>query len=372
MDVRRSFYVYDICVVHLRLTAPRYKAIDIMYSLNGTQFGRVLLALAILALAMFARIAGADEVKQAVKPAAKSAPQDVAVGFYPYTIYALSQQDNIFSADFYMWMRWKGELDPTATVEFVNNVERSEFVSNRVFEKPVVFDDGQSLQQMRVQGKFSQPLSLHNYPLDKHELNIALQDNTFPIDELIYREDVGQSNLASKIVLPGWKITGWKITSEPQTFSTDFGDIRKKERAAYSTIRFTLSIERTLSFFVWKLMLPLAIVLLLGCSALFIHPEYSDTRLGAPTTALLSLVFLQQSYSSTLPEIGYLVLLDKIYVLAYVVVLVLMISTIITSAKVRQGGDENIAQAIRQDRFVVCGMFLAFVVGGAFLLLNQT
>ena len=73
-------------------------------------------------------------------------------------------------------------------------------------------------------------------------------------------------------------------------------------------------------------------------------------RLAGPATALLTLVFLQQAYTSTLPEVGTLVLLDKIYVLAYVVVVGLIATTILTSHWIR-GDEANAAKAQRlKDR----------------------
>ncbi len=221
-----------------------------------------------------------------------------------------------------------------------------------------------------MQGQFFQPLSLDNYPLDKHELSITLEDSTYPIDKLAYQEDVGQSGLDSRVSLAGWKITGWKVTAEPHAYASKFGELNTTPPPAYSSIRYSVSIERPLNFFVWKLLLPLLIVLLLGCSALFVHPTYTEVRLAAPATALLSLVFLQQAYSASLPEVGYLVLLDKVYVLAYILVVALMLSTIITSSWVRDGDAAQIKRSIQWDRLIVTCMLLFFLVGTGVLIFS--
>ena len=54
---------------------------------------------------------------------------------------------------------------------------------------------------------------------------------------------------------------------------------------------------------------------------LTIQPELADVRTALTATALLTLVFLQKSYSDDLPAVGTLVLMDKIYAVAYVLVL---------------------------------------------------
>jgi hypothetical protein len=104
-------------------------------------------------------------------------------------------------------------------------------------------------------------------------------------------------------------------------------------------------------------------VLLLGCSVLFVHPSFVEVRLAGPATAMLALVFLQQTYSSSLPENGELVLLDKIYALAYGLVIGLIATTIVTSHWIRQNPAANTARAVRLDRLTARVPFGLFVAG---------
>ncbi|WP_051543066.1 hypothetical protein [Thiothrix lacustris] len=323
-------------------------------------------------LAMLASLLCISTARAANSIDSNGTPQTVAVGFYPMILHSLNQQNSTFYADLYVWMRWKGDpkRDPTATTEFVNNVEKWGFSNNSTYETPKKLLNGEYLKELHVQGQFFQPLLLDNYPLDKHELSIVLEDSTYPINELLYKEDIGQSGLDARVNLAGWKITGWTVTTEPHAYASKFGELSTTPPPAYSSIRYTVNIERPLNFFVWKLLLPLLIVLLLGCSALFIHPTYTEVRLAAPATALLSLVFLQQAYSASLPEVGYLVLLDKVYVLAYILVVGLMLSTIITSSWIRTGDEVQIKRTIQWDKLIVICMLLFFVVGTSVLLIS--
>jgi hypothetical protein len=47
-----------------------------------------------------------------------------------------------------------------------------------------------------------------------------------------------------------------------------------------------------------------------------------DVRLAIPTTALLTLIFLQQSYRADLPPLSYTTFLDMLYIYAYLVSIV--------------------------------------------------
>lgn len=291
----------------------------------------------------------------------------VTVGLYIVEIHGLDQQASTFYADFYLWMRWRGDLDPTPTFEFLNNTERWSLTKTRIFEEPATLQDGERLQQFHIQGQFFEPLVLQDYPLDRHELRIKIEDSTWSTDQLVYVPDFEQSALSPDVHVPGWEITGWNLEVHEHQYNTDFGD----DSAAapnYSRMEFALAIERPESYFRWKLLLPLLIVLLLGCSVLVVHPTYAEVRLAGPATALLTLVFLQQSYTDTLPETGGLVLLDKIYALAYAVVLGLIATTILTSHWVRAGADYA-PRAQRLDRFVALGLFGLFLVGTVVLVL---
>ena len=58
-------------------------------------------------------------------PSTPPGAQQVAVGFYPVAIYDLDQSSNTFYADTYVWLRWKGEVDPSATLEFTNMLQHA-------------------------------------------------------------------------------------------------------------------------------------------------------------------------------------------------------------------------------------------------------
>jgi hypothetical protein len=59
------------------------------------------------------------------------------------------------------------------------------------------------------------------------------------------------------------------------------------------------------------------------CAALMFlfNPTYVDARVGIGITALLTIVALQITLNGNLPEIDYLVLMDKIYLGAYLYVI---------------------------------------------------
>ena len=65
------------------------------------------------------------------------------------------------------------------------------------------------------------------------------------------------------------------------------------------------------------------LVALTAALALSVHPQYVEGRIGIGMTALLTLVALQLTSDSGLPDVNYLILLDKLYILSYAFVVLI-------------------------------------------------
>ena len=191
--------------------------------------------------------------------AAATPPLKVVVGFYAATLQGLDQQDSSYYADFFLWMRWKpipgNEVDPSATVEFTNNIERWGLTQTAVYEKPKKLADGQLVQSWRVQGRFFRPLDLTNYPLDKQTLTLNVEDTANAQDVLQYVADTGQSGTDAGIKLPGWNVNGSNVTIASHPYHTNFGEPAAKDpnQQTYAAATLNVSISRPPTFFYWKL-----------------------------------------------------------------------------------------------------------------------
>ena len=91
-----------------------------------------------------------------------------------------------------------------------------------------------------------------------------------------------------------------------------------------------------------------------------------DTRVALPTTGLLTMVFLQQSYTSSLPDTGNLVLLDRIYVLAYLVIIATLITAMRGAHRVEATPDD-VVSIRRIDRLVLTTASLLMIAGSLWM-----
>jgi hypothetical protein len=233
---------------------------------------------------------------------------------------------NTYYIDTYMWLRWKGDIDPTATIEFTNMVEEWGKQQENLLEMPKVLPDGSKYQIMRVEGRFVQPFSLAEYPLDKQKLSIMVEDTTNGTDLVSYVIDKESSGIGESLQIPGWQLGGWSSQAFAHDYGSKFGE--EATPSVYSAAEFSIDISRPLSFFYWKLLLPLFIVLAAALSSLFIRPTDLDVRTALPAGALLTAIFLQKSYSDGLPDLGYLILMDKIYLVVYALIVLTLIRAI--------------------------------------------
>ena len=295
--------------------------------------------------------------------------QVVTVGFYPISVHELDIANNTYYIDAYVWLRWKGKIDPTKTIEFVNMVEDWGRQLSFIQPAPTREPDGSLYQIMRIEGLFNQPFSLTDYPLDRQHLSIKVEDQTYGIDQLAYVIDTEQSGVGDLVRIPGWNLDGWKAETFAHDYQTTFGD--DATPAVYSMARFRIQISRPTSFFFWKLLLPLLMVIVAAVAALLIRPQLLDARAALPAAALLSAIFLQKSYSDSLPDLGYLVLMDRVYLIAYPVIILTLIRVIYAYLHVEDAKIAQVRQVHRTD-LKLFGLFLAvFVLGvGLIVALN--
>lgn len=258
-------------------------------------------------------------------------------------------------------------IDPTQTVEFTNSVDRSSLTKQFLYDAPQVAPDGSKYQIMRIESKFMTPFSLASFPLDQHDLSIMLEDSLYGTDELAYEIDKSDTGYAPNLSVSGWKLHGWGDDRTIVDYASTFGDRSVAQASQYARISFSMKISRPESYFVWKLLLPLVVVLCGAWIALLLNPTLTETRAALPASALLTTVFLQQGYTGALPETGGLVLLDKIYVVAYVLIVLTLCRVILKSFKIEQMDEAQIQSLRKKDIVVLAIQAIIFSASSAAL-----
>lgn len=296
-------------------------------------------------------------------------PQQVLTGMYLMNLYDLNLDEHSFYADFYIWFKWRGDLDPTE-IEFVNAVEKWGMTMEPFEDSTLTLSDGWNYQGYRVEGRFFHPFLLERFPLDRHSLEIHAEHPDYPATDLQYVPDTTSPpvHFRPELELAGWDILGAELRPEIHSYGTNFGN-PDAPASTFSDFVFTFTLTRPVSYFILKLLLPLTIVLFAALGALLFFPSYVDARISLPVGSLLTAVFLQQSYSDALPDVGYMVLMDKIYLLAYLLIAATMLQLIITGNRLRQVKKKAVDfQKLKRRERWLAGTFVAVYLLGVLLL----
>ena len=99
---------------------------------------------------------------------------------------------------------------------------------------------------MKVNSKIFQNLNFENFPFIKQNIEIKLYNSEFTADELVYKIDRENSGINSDIHIENWKILGYKLDSQIETFESSFGhpDITNAQGRKHSVMTMDIELSR--------------------------------------------------------------------------------------------------------------------------------
>ncbi len=294
-------------------------------------------------------------------------PDVVRVGALINDIQQLDLQSHSYNVDMYVWFKWDNpEIDPARSFEFLNAYEFWGHILTYETSKPEVLPDGSLYQVIRNQGKFNTKLPLERYPFDTQHLTMVFEDAAEDESGLVFVPDEDPIALSRDLAIPGWEIGDPTLTVISNRYDSNFGDPRFED-ITYSRATIDLPLERPAGTYALKLLLPLLLVALTAALSLMVHPRYVEGRIGIGITALLTLVALQITSNSSLPEVDYLILLDKLYIAAYAFVVLTMVM-IVRNSWVDASGD--VSAAVRADRRSLAVLTVLYLVVSTILMVQ--
>ena len=146
--------------------------------------------------------------------------------------------------------------------------------------------------------------------------------------------------------MPGYDIDEPTISVDEVRYTSNFGDLNSRANDVYSRVTIAIPVMHPILATSVKVLLPLILVVITASLIFHVPPSLIEARIGFGITALLTLVAMQWSALSNLPDGLYLVMLDVLYIASFMFVLTTLIQTLATSCKAREGDE---AGAIRLD-----------------------
>ncbi len=245
-------------------------------------------------------------------------PEKVAIGVHLNDIQSIDLKTHSYAMDFYVWFRWQNpDLDPASSMEIANPIEQWGLMVTPLYEEAEKLEDGTLYQVLRIQGTFSKKLPLYNYPFDRQTLAIIFEDAVHDSTGVVYVPDSTEPSMNPSLQLPGYRVSSPRFNVDGFHYNTGFGDPRTAADTTYSRATLEVPISRPPIAYATKLFLPVLCVVLCATLMFLLSPSMVDSRVDVGITSLLTIVALQMTYSSDLPDVGYLMLMDKVYLLAY-------------------------------------------------------
>jgi Neurotransmitter-gated ion-channel transmembrane region len=297
-------------------------------------------------------------------PSAPTGPEEVTVGVYINDIQQLDLQTHSYAMDFYVWLRWKNpDANPSATLEYMNPFQLWGHIATPLYEEPQTLPDGTKYMAIRYQGQFNSKLPLEKYPFDDQSLIVEFEDNSAGTTKQIFVPDANAVTLNPEMTLPGYILGTPTLNIVSKPYPTNFGDTSLTELEPYSRVTIAVPVHRPTVTYAIKTILPIFLVVICAALVFFIHPSFVEGRIGMGITALLTLVALQLTTNSQLPEVDYLMMIDMLYFVAYLFVIASLAQVVRTSWAAHRGDD---ARAIKLDRRafnVLAFIYLASTIG---------
>ncbi len=235
--------------------------------------------------------------------------------------------------------------------------------------QPEELPDGSLYQVFHIQGRFGHPFDVHDYPFDAQRIVILIEEAEHPPETLVYVVDEGTREVHDTVVIPGWVIGEVEATARDVVYRTNFGDPRRTAGSdRYTQLRYSLRVARPLLGNLVMTVLPIAVVMLITFVMFGVESKYFEGRLGLGITSLISAVALQLTAAGDLPATGYLVLLDQIYNVSYVVIFLSLLESVVA---VRLYDADRLAASRRLDIISLFAMTFLFFGGIAAIIITR-
>lgn len=304
-----------------------------------------------------------------VPTAANSSPQLVEVGEYLNEVIGISLVDETFTLDFYLWLTWKGDLDPSANLDFINQVgslaRRDPF-----YKEPSRDQNGSFHQGWHIQGTFRNTLDFREYPQDEHVLALSVENADYNSSKMQFVQ-------TEMTVEPQFDeiINGWNLVGEPRAivrtveYNTEFGfpSAGSRENFYWSDLNISFIITKPASGYVFQSVLPITIVVLIVLASYFMPLTEAgwSRRLGITVALLISAVLMRAATLALLPAVTYMVDLDTVFMAAYFVIFGSFGTGVLVANLVSRGKNHR-AMVVNRAAAILCAVVFAGAVLVAF------
>lgn len=270
------------------------------------------------------------------RPSIWGEPTEVRVALYVIDVDGVDSANQRFSASVYIEARWSIPLlrhkGPAPLIRRTTDVwtPRLVIVNQQqawsAFPPYVeILPDGEVIYRQKTWGWFSQPLELREFPADSQSLTVHLVAAGLLETEVkmvpLKTSTRTKSGIAEKFSMPDFSVTSWKAEAKPY--------VAVHGTVGIAGFALEIKIKRLISYYVWKVIFPLCLIIIMSWIPRWLDPTDGGTSLGISTTAFLTLVAYLFAIAVVLPRVSYLTHMDKFILMSTVLVFLGLMQTVL-------------------------------------------
>ncbi len=301
----------------------------------------------------------AEKSEELKRPSRWGEPTYVKVRLYVVDVDEVNSANQNFSASVYYEARWDNPLlqheGPGPIIRRTTDVWTPRLVIANQQQAWAAFPsfvevspEGEVVLRQKVWGWFSQPLDLRNFPLDRQTLTIHVAGagllesdvKLVPLEQAQGR----RSGIHKGFSLPDFDVIGWKAESRPY--------IPFEGEVGVPGYILEIQVERRPSYFIWKIIFPLCLIVIMSWIPRWLDPKESSTSIGISTTAFLTLVAYLFAITVLLPKVSYLTRMDDFILLSTLLVFLGLIQTVISTYLINFGHMAQVERINKLSRMV--------------------
>jgi hypothetical protein len=280
----------------------------------------------------------------------------VEVGAVLAGIYDVNEKSSSWTADFYLYERWQ-PVEGHAFVpqtEIVNEIQNLSIQNDRTEVEP----DGSCARTKRVRSVLRTDFNLRTFPFDHQALVLQLSDNEYTSTELQYPTTARTSDLDDAVA---HQLSGWKLEASSLDYQWSRRTFRG-EQAEYDYATFSIGVRRHVSFHLSKYFLPLFVIVVVSFSIFWVDADDLSSEVQISVTCLLAAIALQFTEGSSLPDVNYLTIADRVYAISYVAIGLTILQVVYTNNLARRGEKDKARRVDRTSRVVFPVLLVVAIV----------
>ncbi|HEV3007027.1 MAG TPA: hypothetical protein VGX78_21330, partial [Pirellulales bacterium] len=267
---------------------------------------------------------GADDSHRAVdlKDMPPNRPIEVELSVELVEVSQIQDHEEKFEVEFFLFMSW---IDPRLAFDPDRTGSRKQIVpADEIWTpEPELIDDldvnvqggkhahvqpdGTVLYRQYYRGTMSSDFDLHEFPFDRHRLELIVEATAGVFDDVRYVagesgvRPVGEGESA-RVVPHGWNLRGLSSEATKNRYP--------RLNETYSRFMLSLDVERDPHYYWWSIVLPLLPIVVTSWSVFWMDPKEFSSQIGVGVTAMLTVVAYRITIDSSLPPLTYMTRMD--------------------------------------------------------------